>query len=162
MAILFLNSGPRIPKSGIFGPKFRHFFFREILQIDKFEGADFKYHNSFSTILSQKYPNKAILFKNTQIRHFWSQIQAFLFFGEILQLDQFKGVDLKYGNIAFKFQPHNTQVRHFWSQVQAFLFFREILQIDKYEGADFKYGNSFSKNPAQKYPNKAFLSKLPK
>ena len=43
-----------------------------------------------------------------------------------------------------------------------FLSIPEILEIDKFQGADLKYDNSFSKNLAQKYPNKAFLSKIPK
>ena len=70
------------------------------MHVDKFESADFKYDNSFFKILAKKYPNKAFLFfpeilqldkfevadfkydsivfkyqsKNTEIRHFWSQI----------------------------------------------------------------------------------------
>ena len=36
-------------------------FFRKILQMDKFESADFKYDNSFLKILAQKHPNKAFL-----------------------------------------------------------------------------------------------------
>ena len=39
------------------------FVFRKILQLDKFEGADFKYDNTFFKFQS----------KNTQIRHFWFQ-----------------------------------------------------------------------------------------
>ena len=75
MTILFSKASPKIPKSDIFGPKFRHFdFFSEILQLDYFESADFKYGNSFSKIIAQKYLIKAFLVKNTQISHFWSQI----------------------------------------------------------------------------------------
>ena len=37
---------------------------REILQIDKFEGADFKYDDTFFQIFAQ----------NTKIRRFWSKI----------------------------------------------------------------------------------------
>ena len=70
MTKLFSNSSPKIPKSGIFGPKFRYFF-HEILQIDKFEDADFKYDNSIFKTLAQKYRNKAFLVKNAQIRHFF-------------------------------------------------------------------------------------------
>ena len=33
-------------------------FFREVLQIDKFDGPDFKYENIVFKLLSQKYPNK--------------------------------------------------------------------------------------------------------
>ena len=36
-------------------------FFRKILQMDKFESADFKYDNSFLKILAPKHPNKAFL-----------------------------------------------------------------------------------------------------
>ena len=160
MTILFSNSSPKIHNSDIFGPKFRHFFFRETLQIDKFEGTDFKYDNSFFKILAQKYPVKVFLVKNTQKQHFWSQIQTFLFLHKILQLDKFENVGFKYDNSSLKFQPENTQIRHFWSRTQVFLFFRKMLQVDKFEGADFKYDNSFSKIFAQKYPNKkAFLVK---
>ena len=56
-----------MPKYGIFGPKFRHFyFFRETLQKDKFEGADFQSNYIFFEILGHKNPNKAFLVKNTQ------------------------------------------------------------------------------------------------
>ena len=51
--------------------------FREILQISKFEGADFKHGNSFSKnlapkiskedIFGQKYPNKTFLVPNLGI-----------------------------------------------------------------------------------------------
>ena len=44
-------------------------FFREILQLDKFESAHFKYRN----IVFRLQP------KNTQIRHFWSEIRHFYF-----------------------------------------------------------------------------------
>ena len=45
---------------------------------------------------------KKFQLKNTQIRHFWCQIQPFWFFCEILQLDKFKGADFNYGNSFFK------------------------------------------------------------
>ena len=87
-----------------------------------------------------------LLPKTTQIRHFWSQIQAFSFFDEILQLAKFEGADFKSIDIISKFQSQNifvknTQVRHFWSQIKEFLFFREILRSDKFEGTDPKDGN---------------------
>ena len=49
----------------------------------------------------------AFLVKSTQIRHLWSQIQAFLFSRKILQLDKFEGGDFKYDNIVFKCQSKN-------------------------------------------------------
>ena len=42
--------------------------------------------------------NQQFQSKNTQIRHFWSQIQAFSFFRKILQLGRFEGADFNYGN----------------------------------------------------------------
>ena len=54
MAIVFSNSGPKISKLGIFGLEFRDFyFFNEILQLDKFEGTDFKYDNGFLEFQSE-------------------------------------------------------------------------------------------------------------
>ena len=94
-----------------------------------------------------------------EISHFWSQLQPFLLFCEILKLDKFEGADFKYDNSFFKFQPKNIQIRHFWSQIQVYLFFHKILQLNKFEGADFKYDNSIFKNLARKYPNKTFLVK---
>ena len=88
MAIFFSNSSPKIPESHIFGPEFR-----QNLQLDKFEGANFKYDNSFF-----KYQPKS-----TQIRHFWSEIQGFLFLHQTLQQDKFEDVDLKHDNNIFKF-----------------------------------------------------------
>ena len=101
-------------------------------------------------ILAEKYPNKA----------FWCQIQTFLFFRTILQLDKFEGADFKYDIIVFNFQAKYTQIRHFWSQIQEFLFFHQIFQIHKFEGADFKYDDCFFKKmDPRKYPNKEFLVK---
>ena len=140
MTIVFLKSLPKNTQIRHFWSQIQVFlFFRKILQLDKFEGADFKYDNSIFKIVGEKYPIKAFLVKNTQIRHFWSQIQVFLFFRKILQLDKFEGADFKYDNSIFKilaqkypnkaFLVKNSQIRHFWFQIQAFLFFRKILQL---------------------------------
>ena len=77
-------------------------FFRKILQLVKFEGADFKYDNSFFKILSQKYPNetffcqkypnKAFLVPNLNIFVFWQN----------LHLGKFDGADFKYNNSFLK------------------------------------------------------------
>ena len=63
----FLKLLPRNTQIRNFLSKFRHFFFRKILQLDKSEGADFKYDNSFFKILSQKYPHEAFLVQNLGI-----------------------------------------------------------------------------------------------
>ena len=47
MTILFLISTPKVRKSGIFGPKSKDFILHQTLQLDKFEGVDFKYDNGF-------------------------------------------------------------------------------------------------------------------
>ena len=68
-------------------------FFREILQIDKFEGADFNMTIGFFEILAQKQPNKASLVPNF----------AFLFPHKILQLGKFESADCKLDNSFLKF-----------------------------------------------------------
>ena len=92
-----------IPNLGFF------VFFGKMLQLDKFEGADFKYDN----IVCKFQP------KN-------SQIQAFLFFREILQIEKFEDADFKYDNSFFlilaqknanKVFGQKYPIRHFWSQV---------------------------------------------
>ena len=50
--------------SDIFGPEFNDYLLlHQILQLDRLEGADFKYNNSFLKFQpeNQKYPNKAFL-----------------------------------------------------------------------------------------------------
>ena len=48
MTIVFKNSSQKIPKSGIFGPKFTDFFLPKILQLSKLVGVDFKHDNSLT------------------------------------------------------------------------------------------------------------------
>ena len=48
MTIVFLNSSQKTLEQGNIGPKFIFFISHETLLFDKFEGADFKYDNSFS------------------------------------------------------------------------------------------------------------------
>ena len=66
----------------------RIFFFTKTLLLEKLEDTDFKYDNSIFKFQP----------KNTQIRHFWFQIHAFLFLDKILSLDKFEGADFKYEN----------------------------------------------------------------
>ena len=127
MTIVFWNSSPKITKQGTFGPKFRHFHYFTI--ISNYTNSRVLIWNTtivLFKILAQKYPNTAFLVKNTQARHFWPQIETFLFFREILKLNKFEGTDFKYDNIVFKFQPKNIQISYLWSQVYVFLFFHEI------------------------------------
>ena len=109
MTIVFLNYCPKVPKQDIFGPKFRHFhFFHEILQIDQFEGADFKYKN----IIFKFQP------KDTRTGIFGLKFKDFYFWTKLCnKTKKFKDADFKYENIFFKLQSKNTQIRHFWSKI---------------------------------------------
>ena len=69
-----------------FWPKLGFFFFLKIFQLDKFEGADFKYDNTVLTWQS----------KLTQISIFGFKFKYFCFFRKILQLDKFEGADFNY------------------------------------------------------------------
>ena len=97
--------------------------------------------NSSMTIASNSRPK----IPKYEIRHFLSQIQAFLSFCKILQLDKFEGADFKYDNIVFKFHSKSTQIRYFWSQILEFLVLHQTLQQDKFKDANFKYDNVFFK-----------------
>ena len=72
---------------------------------DKFEGADFKYDNSFFQIQALEYANKAFLVTNFGIFNYL----------QILQLDKFEGADFNYDNILLKLKPESTLIKHFWS-----------------------------------------------
>ena len=72
--------------------------------MNKFEGADFKYDNSFFIFLR----------KSTQISHFWFQTEAFSLFHEILQLDKFEGADFKYDTIVIKFLSNGLKFKDFY------------------------------------------------
>ena len=85
----------KYPNKAFLVPNLGIFPFRKILQLDKFEAADFKHDNSIFKILAQKYLSKAFLVKNIQRKHFLPKIFAFLFFRKILQLDKFKGAYFK-------------------------------------------------------------------
>ena len=129
-----------VPNLGIFVFP-RNFAIRQIR-------ADFKYDN--------------IVFKfqpeNTQIRHFWLQIYAFLFFREVLQLDKVEVADFKYDNSIFKILAQKYPN-------EAFLIpnlgsFREVLQLGKFECADFQYDNIVFKFQSQNTQTRHFWSRI--
>ena len=112
MTIYFSNSSPKIAKSGIFGPKFRHFFFVKFCKQTNLRVLISERKIVFLfQIVPQKYPNKAFL----------SQVQALSLFRKILLLEKLEDADFKYDNIFFKFQSKNSQMRNFWSKTQEFL-----------------------------------------
>ena len=132
MTIVFEHSSKKTQQS-IFGLKrFFFFFFFFWMKFYSFINSRVLIKNLI-TVFIKLQP------KNTQIRHFCSQIQAFSFFHEISHFDKFEGAGFKYDTSFLKFQPKNTKIRHLWSQIQIFSFFHEILQLGKFKGADFKY-----------------------
>ena len=62
MTRMFSNSSPKISNSGIFVHKV--ILIRKILQLNKFEGFDFKYDNIISNFQLE----------NTQIMYLWAQL----------------------------------------------------------------------------------------
>ena len=59
MTIIFSNSSPKIRKLGIFGSKFKNFYFAVYFAIRKIWGCWFQIWERFFRILDQKYRNKA-------------------------------------------------------------------------------------------------------
>ena len=55
------NSGLKYENEAFWVPNVIHFIFHDTFQLDKFEGADFKYGNSFFKFQSHM----------TQMREFW-------------------------------------------------------------------------------------------
>ena len=101
------------------------------MQIDKSEGADFKYANKvFLNSCPKIFKSQAFLVPNLWI------------FVEV--------PDFKYGDIVFKFQPKNTQTR---------LFLVPNLSIFV-EGAGFRYDNIVCKFQARNTQMRHFWSKI--
>ena len=95
MTIILSNSSPKIRKSGVFGPKYKDFYFFA-QNLAKFEGADFKY-DCFQ-IWFQIWFFK-IAAPNIQIRHFLVPNLRILVFARNFELDKLIGVDCQYDNI---------------------------------------------------------------
>ena len=116
-------------------------FFGQILEFGKFEGANFKYNNSFL---------KSLGFLVHNLGNFLLK--------KITKFEEFEVTDFKCDNRFSKFWLKNTQISQFWCQICAFLFFMRNLEFE-FHGADFKYDKRFFKVLAQKYPNKPFYLK---
>ena len=65
-------------------PNLDGFVFLRNLQLDKFEGANFKYDNSFFQILARKYPNDAF---------FCPKCKYFLILHEVSGIEKFEATD---------------------------------------------------------------------
>ena len=75
LTIGFSNFSPKKTQIWHSCYKFWHFFYSEILHLDKFESTSFNYNNISFKLKPE----------NTQIKHFWSQTSGFLFLPIILQ-----------------------------------------------------------------------------
>ena len=65
--------------------------------------------------------------KNTQIRNFWSQIWAFLFFRKSLELDKFEGTVSKYDNTFLKFYQKKYSDKAYLVEILcSFLFLQNL------------------------------------
>ena len=96
---LLSNSSQKIINSGIFGTKFKDFYFCTKLWNKTNSGG----------IISNMTTNSQIAAQNTQIKHFCSQRQAFLFLHKILQWDKFNSISFKY-DIRFSKLLHKTHI----------------------------------------------------
>ena len=80
---------------------------------------------SFLKLLSQKYPNKAFLVKNTQIRHFGPKFWHFCFFAKFCNQTNSRVQTSKHSKVLISnmtILPLNAntkeaQIRHFWSPI---------------------------------------------
>ena len=128
ITISFSNSSSKISKLSTFGRKLGHFCWRCWFQIwqycfqilaQKYSNEAFFIPNLRIFLFSWNLSNRQIrgywfqisqqvfkiLAEKYTRRHFWDQIQAFLFFFlfcKIWQLDKFESADFKYDNIFFK------------------------------------------------------------
>ena len=94
MTMVFQKCCPKYANK-VFLVELRIYIFAQNLFLVKFE-RDFKYD---STLVIFEITLNSI---NTQMRHFLSQIQGFLFLHEIMQLDKFEGAEFNYGNSILK------------------------------------------------------------
>ena len=121
MTILFSNSKTTIPKSNIFGSKFKDFYFctklcnktnsRTLISntIKMFSNSSAKIRKS--GIFGPKFRYFSLFSR------FFIFFSRFLLLHQILQQGKFEDADFKYDNSIFKFHLNNTQIRYFWSQI---------------------------------------------
>ena len=96
MTILFSNSNPKIPKSGIFDPKFKDFYFCTKLDVK----------TNFRTLAS----NMTKIFSNSSPKiwksgTFGPRFKNFYFLHQTLQKNKFKDADCKCENVFSAYLP---------------------------------------------------------
>ena len=134
MTKVFSKFYPKYTQIRHFWSKFQsNLYFRKILQINKFEVADFRYGSSFFKI-QPKNTNKKGIFEAT-FRHFFrknlynqTNLRMMNSFMAIVFLKRYTPKIPKSGifEANLKFSPKNFQIRHFSYQLQAFLSFFKV------------------------------------
>ena len=119
MTITFSNFSPKITKIRCFWFQIWGFLFlHQTLQSGKFQGADFKYDNSFSKIVP-KHPNKV----------FAPKFKSFYFCRKRFSLWRIRECLYQiWQKFSSKFWL-NTQMRYFWSQISSFFSFTLNLEF---------------------------------
>ena len=123
------------------------FFSHEIIQLDKFEGADFKYDNIFLKFQP----------KSTKIRHCWSKFWNFYFCTKLCSKTNSWTV-IWIMTIIFSYsRPKIRKLGIFGSKFKDF-YFAVYFGIRKIWGCWFQIWEWFFRILDQKYRNKAFFS----
>ena len=142
LTILFSNSSPKIPKSGMFGPRFKHFYFCTKLC-----------SKTNSRVLIS---NMTILFSNSspkipESRIFGPKFKDFCFCTKRYYKTDSRML-ISNSRIFFQIPVQKYSNKAFLAlNLGIFLFFCKILLLGKFEGADLKHGNSLLQTLAQKY-----------
>ena len=138
MAILFSNSGPKILKSGIFGPKLKEFYFCT------------KLCNKANS--RRLVSNMTIAFSNSSLNicrlgvFLVPNLRIFILH-QTLQLDKFEGVDFKYDHYFFEFQPSKE---FFVLNISSYFIFPWNFEYSRVLTS--KMAIAFLKNSSQKTP----------
>ena len=141
----------KIPKYGIFGPKFRHFcFFTKICN----------YTNSMVLISNMTIVVLEFQPENTQIRHFDPKCRYFHYFTIFCNQTNLRVLISNMVTVFSNSSPKNTQIRDFWSQIYGFLFLHKTLQQDKFKDANLKHDNNIFKFPPKNTQIRHFWSQI--
>ena len=140
MTILLSNSSLKIPDSPIFGPTFKDLQFCTKLCNKSNSRTQISNTAILFSNSSSKIPKQVAFGQNSQERHFWSQIQVFLFFCQILQLDMISGADCRYDNSFLKktLAPINPKKAFFVQNLGIFILFPRTLAIRQIGGCRFQ------------------------
>ena len=116
--------------------------FCEVLYLDKFKCADFKYGN----ILFKFHCKNTKTFwsfspKILQTGIFGHKFEQFCFFVKFCKYTNLRVLISNMTVVFKKFYNKSIQIIHFLSQIRSLLFLCKILELDKFQGADFKYDN---------------------